>query len=383
MSTALKHLSEPAPKICINRPDLPLELDDILARAMAKDRELRYRNASELVSDLRLLPEAPSARSRSVPGWREGSDPDAATQPEMAEQDRGTVPDESLSTAEFPAEVMSGNASTGAAALEKTPAAAPEPGLTPPQPFSERQPDGSSRRTGILALGLSGVTVVGLCSLLLLAGLFYQFVLKPEAGNTPPLASQSAGSSTEQPGSAPLFADDFSQPAHGWPAFADEGASYSYQDGAYRMVVRATDVLFWATPDGSYTDASISVSATLLSGSQESYYGLLCRLQDEQEFYYMVIRVDGRYTIGKYRDGEFLSLLPGGWSASQAIRPGADQNQLRADCVGGEIRFFVNGDLLAQVQDETLVAGKPGLAAAAIGSGPLDVSFDNFLVTDP
>lgn len=97
----------------------------------------------------------------------------------------------------------------------------------------------------------------------------------------------------------------------------------------------------------------------------------------------MVIRVDGRFALGRFNRGEFLSLLPGGWTASEAIRRGNAQNQLRADCAGDQLRFYANSELLAVVQDDSFSAGKPGLAAAAIGTGGLEVRFDNFQVTEP
>ena len=55
LSMAFKHLTEPIPSIRIFRPDLPMEVEHILNRAMAKDREMRYPNASELALELRAL----------------------------------------------------------------------------------------------------------------------------------------------------------------------------------------------------------------------------------------------------------------------------------------------------------------------------------------
>jgi len=389
MSTALKHLSEPAPKISINRPDLPPELDVIQAKAMAKDREGRYQKASDMIFDLRALPEILSPRSTVSPGWQEASAPDEPTVPENEAPGGLTAQDVSLPV---PA------VETGS------------PPSLPSSPLSDmEQTGGLSKRAGFPAVGLSGITFIGLCSLLLLAGMLYRFVLQPGAA---PLATISPATDSLPPTSSvlaspfdpvispsatfsspldtslptvvvPLFSDDFSQSAHGWPVLADEATSYSYQDGTYRITVQQNDTLFWATPDDSFTDAIISVSTTLVSGSEGSYYGLICRLQGDQEFYYMVIRVDGSFTVGTYSNGEFLSLLPSGWTSSQAIRTGNDQNQLRADCNADQLRFYANGELLTEVRDDKLSAGKPGLAVASIGSGELDVRFDNFLITKP
>jgi len=48
MSVAVRHITEPIPDILQARPDLPIEVDAIIKRAMAKDREDRYPNAIEL-----------------------------------------------------------------------------------------------------------------------------------------------------------------------------------------------------------------------------------------------------------------------------------------------------------------------------------------------
>jgi hypothetical protein len=46
------HVSEPPPRPSESRPELPLELDDVIGRAMAKDPETRQSSASELIGDV-------------------------------------------------------------------------------------------------------------------------------------------------------------------------------------------------------------------------------------------------------------------------------------------------------------------------------------------
>ena len=55
LSVALKHITDPVPSIRSFRPDLPREVELILYKAMAKDREMRYASASELASELRAI----------------------------------------------------------------------------------------------------------------------------------------------------------------------------------------------------------------------------------------------------------------------------------------------------------------------------------------
>jgi serine/threonine protein kinase len=70
---------DPVPAVRLN-PDLPAKLEDIINKALEKDRNLRYQHASELRSDLqRLKRDSESGRSAvSAPGAAEGSSLSAA-----------------------------------------------------------------------------------------------------------------------------------------------------------------------------------------------------------------------------------------------------------------------------------------------------------------
>ena len=91
------------------------------------------------------------------------------------------------------------------------------------------------------------------------------------------------------------------------------------------------------------------VDAQRASGDQ-GYYGVLCRIQDAENYYYFIIRPDGYFTIGKYQAGSFFALTPGGWTYHAAIQSGDAANLLQAECVGDELRFFANGELLGEAQ---------------------------------
>ncbi len=68
MSIAMRHLTDPVPEIRRHRPDLPVTLQSVLDRALAKDRDQRYPRAADLVYDLRALVDAsPSGASPPVP----------------------------------------------------------------------------------------------------------------------------------------------------------------------------------------------------------------------------------------------------------------------------------------------------------------------------
>jgi hypothetical protein len=246
-------------------------------------------------------------------------------------------------------------------------------------------------RTGVFALGLTGLLGLGgVCLLLLiLTGLILSSARRQETGQRLPAseteagtgAPEAAGASTPGAAGQALFSDDFSQPGNGWPVGESSSGKYAYSGGAYQIQVSQDGSLYWAAPDGLYGDAAISVEASNLGDTEAGYYGLLCRLQDTDNFYYLAIRVDGYYTIGKYKAAEYLSLLPGGWYPSPAIRTGRASNRLRAECKGDRLSLYVNDELMAEARDSDFSSGKAGLLAAALAAGGIEVNFDNFNVS--
>jgi serine/threonine-protein kinase len=400
MSVAMKHLTDPVPQIRALRPQFPAELDAILAKALAKDREQRYARAADLAADLLALPELPSL-------------PLDATLPEEAPlgEDRITA-----------GEIQSTDAGLAdAASLGENGAQAAVPAPRQTAGFQEAPGPArpaSSRKIWLLPLGAGGaLLVLGLCVVLALGLVAYRSgwlggLSAPPLGaaNTPapaPIGTETtaASSSTTAPAqtapaeaaaptlaqlpaetaaSAVLFYDDFSQPAHGWPQGEAAGASYSNASGAYRAASQQPDTLHWASPEGSYADASLSVDARLTAGDGESYFGLLCRIQDADNFYYLVVRPDGYFTIGIYQDGQFNTLLPGGWTYSSAVAGIEDVYRLRADCRGDSLSMYLGEALLGQAQNSAFSSGRVGLALAAIGNeAQLEIDFDEFTVRAP
>lgn len=87
------HLSAPPPRVTVHRPDLPLEVDHVLARALAKEPDDRYRSCREFLGELRQLHGAPSAQTGGVRGSHlpeVGSG--RVTAPEQGQPAAGSVP---------------------------------------------------------------------------------------------------------------------------------------------------------------------------------------------------------------------------------------------------------------------------------------------------
>lgn len=182
-----------------------------------------------------------------------------------------------------------------------------------------------------------------------------------------------------------LFQDDFSDPSSGWDRVSKQDGITDYDDGAYRILVNTTNTDIWANPDldFDFTDTRIFVDATAGGGDDDNDFGLICRYQDDKNFYFFLISSDGYYGIGKVSDNVqqlvgLESMLP-----SEVIRQGKLTNQLQADCIGSTLRLHVNGVLLAEVEDSDFTSGNVGLMAGSFATPGTDIHFDNFVVRKP
>jgi hypothetical protein len=111
--------------------------------------------------------------------------------------------------------------------------------------------------------------------------------------------------------------------------------------------------------------------------------GLICRHQDEENFYVLAIGTDGLAAIRKRYQGSDLEVLGDGWVESASIHTGNASNHLRAECIGDRLALYVNGQLAVETTDSTIFSGDAGLLAGTFEHPNLDVLFDNFVIRTP
>ncbi len=181
-----------------------------------------------------------------------------------------------------------------------------------------------------------------------------------------------------------LLNDDFSDPNSGWDR-ADETDYFSdYYNGAYRITVKTDMSDSWANPDSNvFKDVSIEVDTTKIGGPDDNDFGVICRYQGADQFYYAIISSDGYYGITKVTPASSdligaTELLP-----SDAINQGDASNRLRFDCNGDMLTLYVNGQQVDQQTDSEYTSGNVGLIAGTYGTAGTDILFDNFSVYQP
>lgn len=180
-----------------------------------------------------------------------------------------------------------------------------------------------------------------------------------------------------------LFADDFSTRENQWTSLVNESGVMNYDAGGFRFYIKDAGLNYWATPNVKFNDVRVEVDALQYTGPVENRIGVICRYENDQNFYFFVISADGYYAIGKVKASEQSLLGQEAMRYSSAIKTGVAINRLRAECHGNTLRFYINDSPVALVEDFDFIEGGVGLLAGTFEEGGLDVLFDDFVVLQP
>ena len=188
-----------------------------------------------------------------------------------------------------------------------------------------------------------------------------------------------------QTGPAYLYQDDFSNINSGWASRNSDNNIMDYANGSYRIYVAGTYADLVANA-GAYlpADVVVEVDATRNSGTEDNDYGVLCRVQDLDNFYFFQISSDGYAVIGKFENNDMAYLSADAMQKVDGILGGSGTNHIRAECIGSTLTLYANGYLLATAYDSTFSGGGDVcLMAGTFSEGGADILFDNLTVSAP
>lgn len=194
--------------------------------------------------------------------------------------------------------------------------------------------------------------------------------------------SNGVDDSTQQDGSQILYKEDFSNPDSGWER-STQGGRKDYYQGTYHINVLGANLFSWSVAGQSMGDVVVTVDIAFTGPAQLAEMGVICRMQNSSDFYFFTIRSDGEYGVFKMYQGSESFLGTDGYQPSPAINPGLNTNRLEAHCVGDQLSLYVNGVLLANVQDDSYQVGDVGMLVGAFEDPDVNVFFDNFIVSRP
>lgn len=180
-----------------------------------------------------------------------------------------------------------------------------------------------------------------------------------------------------------LFKDDFSDTLGDWTTHSDSLSYAGYEQSGFRLWADVPNYQFWSVPGLNFMDTLIYVRTLKLGGPDDNMFGVLCRYQDEENYYALVIGSDGYYGIFKTVAGEQTLIGQEHMDYSDAIHRGNETNEIKAICQGDQLGLYVNDTSLLQVQDDSLSHGDVGVIIGNFSEPGVDILFDDFIVLKP
>ena len=178
--------------------------------------------------------------------------------------------------------------------------------------------------------------------------------------------------------------DRFDPPNPAWARFETVESAVYAQGGELYLEDRGKGIAVYAPLAGkTYTDTVVTVQVRHVQGTVNNWIGVICRQQNEDNYYLLAISADGFYLILLVEDGIPTPLV--GPKTSEIIHTGKARNNLEVRCAGDALSLLVNDERLATHIDDTLLeAGAVALFADAVERGETSVTaFDNFTLTQP
>ena len=181
------------------------------------------------------------------------------------------------------------------------------------------------------------------------------------------------------------FQDDFSNETTGWPQIRTEEGITDYENGVYRILVNLENQDYFGIPElPALNNVRVEVDVTKVAGSDNNDFGILCRYQDNSNYYQFLVSSDGYVGILKVVEEAFQNLAADTLLENSAVNMGNAHNHIRADCIGDSLTLYVNGQQVLTAQDSTFPgSGKVGVFAGTYDVPGADIYFDNFIVTLP
>lgn len=185
-------------------------------------------------------------------------------------------------------------------------------------------------------------------------------------------------------GGSETYEETFDEPGS-WRVENSGDVTGEVRDGVFDFTVTADDLTSWTTAGQDFSNGIFSVEATQINGPDNNAYGLLFRVDDENDdFYSFQISGDGFVWIGRYRDGgaaEAEPIVNDWWFESPVINQGNATNKLAVQAEGQNLIFFVNDQEVGRVTDDAFSSGDIGLMVRTLGVGGVNVQFDNVTVS--
>lgn len=177
-----------------------------------------------------------------------------------------------------------------------------------------------------------------------------------------------------------ILSEEFNNNVNEWALFEDADGSTDITNGQMVFEVNAERLIYWTTLPGQYERLILAAEPQIINSTGDSDFGFVCGYQDSDNFTALEISEDGYYSIWKYEDGEFVSLVE--WTYADVIAAGGPYS-LAAYCGPDRLALAVNDTLLAETVDPNYLPGSVGLVAGCWDNPNLRLGFENFYILQP
>jgi hypothetical protein len=163
-------------------------------------------------------------------------------------------------------------------------------------------------------------------------------------------------------------------------AYDDDYTYIRVENGALVLTSRyATGFRGWRTGGTKLGNAYLEARVRVGECSGADNYGLVFRSPDFMKGYWFQLTCSGNWDLG-YWNGEEYSNLARGTNASGALQTGSNQtNRIGVWTTGSQIKLYINGKLISQVDDTSQIEpGSYGAVIAAFNTPNFTVSIEEF-----
>jgi S1-C subfamily serine protease len=176
-----------------------------------------------------------------------------------------------------------------------------------------------------------------------------------------------------------LFEDNFDPPDPGWYEWDNDISQGEFVNGDMNLSLFEENYFTYNNLDLIFTDVILSTYVHIITPAGDASYGLICRYQDENNFYSLEISEDGYFSIWLYLDGEFEALYD--WEQTDYI-PSSGSYEIAASCIGNELGLAVDGHVLAYINDNTFSSGGVGMIIETYEIPAFMIAFEDYIVFD-
>ena len=180
-----------------------------------------------------------------------------------------------------------------------------------------------------------------------------------------------------------LLQDDFSDDTTGWEIVNNVYELKGYSSEGYLISINNKGGRSISTTGLQFSDVKVQVGTHKLTGSNDSYLGIVCRYQDSQNYYRFFVTPDGYTGLVRVINGEPSTLPDGKMIYNHNVKQNDEINLLEVFCVGSQLSLVVNGKLALTAEDEQLTKGDVGVFAETGQGGAGSFVFSDFIVSKP